>query len=404
MLAMIRGAARRFKTVVSLAFAATLFARSGAAQTRATSAISDCETRSQRTDEEILAPFADERTPALPRIAVTIEAGEELCLTGNVRDDGKIADLALVRDGTQKPLIALRLSRRERYTLLAVEHASERWLGYHAARVITQLDLAVPTQVLPVRHGLVNYESWGDVPERLVLFGFQLFTPPPPPAPPVRRFAGPEGKGLFIGITAFTGLAEARFTGLSDALARDGFETLSTTHFFAGLGVEGRFGPVRVALPLELGWLSSAHRDTKEEIDVRIFNAGLYLGWDFWRAPGHATFFGASFQAGSVNVTAASPSFTLFRDRLAAHGDVEEVIRAHGRVVPELGHDRYIKLANLPTNEHGALQIGGRIGYAWQFSAGDWEIVDEKGGTLGGGPHVDTSGPRFRLILGLLVD
>jgi hypothetical protein len=384
---------------------AILFAGDAKAEPRAASDLSACRTESARSDAEIVAPFADERTPNLPEKAVTIEVGEVLCLGGRVRANGEVESLTVVRKASERTLISLNLVRRDKHTLLEIRHASERWLHYRAARVFGSLQLAVPTSVLPVQPGLFVIESWDNAADRLVLFGFQLFDPPRPEAPRPRLFAGPEGTGPIIGVTGALGLAGIRLGELSDALARDGFATLPTSYLFGNLGVEGRFGPVRVGLPLEAGGFSTVHRETGEEIHVRWIGAGLYLGWDFLRAPGSSTFVALGLHAGSVSLDPSTPSLTLFRGRLAGLGRVDGASKGFGRLIPEIAHDRYFKLFGLHTNEQAALQVGGRLGYAWQFASDDvWEADDDDRHSLGRGPAIQSDGFRFRFVVGLVVD
>jgi len=189
----------------------------------------ECQTRSTRPFAEIVAAFADDETPNLPAKAVTIHAGEQLCIVGTPTAQGQLVDLRVVPSATAGNWMSFQLEIRDGRTTLRVQHGGRRPMRYTAARVATELDLALPTSTMPVRPGVMNHEFWPVPIRRFVLFAFAFFEPEVPASrkqlPWTRSFPGEEGKMPIIGLTLSLGEAHAELIELERVLVAEGYST-----------------------------------------------------------------------------------------------------------------------------------------------------------------------------------
>lgn len=204
-----------------------------------------------------------------------------------------------------------------------------------------------------------------------------------------------------IGITTSFGEAHVELAELERVLVARGYSTLRSTMPIFTFGVEGVLGPVRVGLPVEGGWTATRHRERDHELPLRVLGGGLLVGYDFLRLPGSSTLVAARIHLGTLSVDAHAMR-SAFGEQLARLDEGERVEGSFSAWSLEVGHERYFLLGRLNAVERAAIQFGIRIGYNWKLGGTQWSVADDR--PLRGGPALDFSGARFRLVLGFFVD
>lgn len=363
----------------------------------------DCRTISERARSKVVVPFGDSDSPRLPEQAIRIVPGEVLCLTGTRKASGELGALRLVdrSEGSHGPVIRLEMTRAGG-TELRVSHSSSQWLEYRALMVVTRQDVSLPTSTLPVAPGVSAIEQWTRGVRELLLYGFRLHEQPQHlphsrvPLPRNRRDTHVTNASVTFGF--WGGERGARFGGLNDALVRDGFSPLPFAGVEGGLDLDFTVGRVRAGITLGAGGRSSKHRDTGAEISAWLSEVGFTAGFDVIRYEQLSAFVSSGILFGHLSVDARAEGSTLFPDLKEWEG--ERVNFSHTEWPLDVGTDYLIPLGRASGTEQWVLQFGARVGWLRQLGGG-WETDRERDSRDIGGPPVDLSGPRARLVLGI---
>ena len=357
-----------------------------------------CATRTGRDAEKIVIPLADSESPGLPDQAVRIAPGEVLCLTGTRTATGELDALRLVEraENANGPVVRLEMTRAAG-SELRVRHSSPEWLEYRALIVVTQQEIAAPTTTLPVAPGVEAVELWTRGVRQLLLYGFRLRGPQQPAEHDrTRRNVATLNASVTFGF--WGGERGVRLGGLNDALARDGFTPLPYAGAEGGLDLDFTFGRVRTGISFGAGGRTSKHRDTGAELSTWLSEVGFTAGLDAVRYDQLSAFVSSGVLFGNLYVDARAKGSTLFPDLKEWEG--ERVVFSHTALPLDVGTDYLLPLGRASPNEQWVLQFGMRVGWLWQLD-GSWG-TDRGADSRGiGGPPVDVTGPRARLVLGI---
>jgi hypothetical protein len=216
----------------------------------------------------------------------------------------------------------------------------------------------------------------------------------------VPRPAHAEPRKLGFAVEAWAGEQQAPLTELNDAIARDGFSPLPSVRRVGGVDLGAVYSRVRVGITLSAGRASTHDPDTGVELVTWLSMVGLTAGYDVIHYRTFSAFVATGILAGRLGLDASTEGLTVFPYNRAPDGRAQ-VSWGYSALPIELGTDQLVPLGKASENETWVLIFGVRAGWVQQL-AGGWAVDTayspyDKGV---GGPDLDLSGLRGRLVLG----
>jgi hypothetical protein len=358
----------------------------------------ECETRTERPPEEIVVPLGDDESGRLAQ-AIKLQQGESVCITGTVDPWGMMIDLRVVpsAQGVSTPVVELRLERGDQDRLL-VRHSGQNWLEYLGYAVRTQQNRAFRMSASPVGPGAANVETWTSGVDELWLAGLTFGSNP---AHRAQRRRGRNPKVLNASVTFgfWGGERGIDFASLNGVLTRDGFAPLPYSRVMGGLDLDFTIGRVRGGVALGAGGSTVQHGESGAELSTWLSEIGFTLGYDFARYEQLHAFLSTGILVEDFYVERA-PGLTAFPDVKPWEGD--RIAFSAFSAPIEIGSDYFIPLGRASSNEFWIFQLGTRLGWIEQLGDGEWSTDEGPASReLTGGPPLDLSGWRGRIVLGI---
>lgn len=357
-----------------------------------------CTTVTQRSADQVVFTLEEPWLDHVAPVAVRIEPGEVLCVTGKRDRQGNLLKLRVVESAraTAEPVVELRLSRG-RTTRLTVRHSTSKVLEGRAFLVSGRQQYVFPRHLGPVAPGTADTANWPPSVAAVLVSDLTLAHEPQPLARAAEHT--PEKLGVLFGL--WGGERRAHLDALNAALAADGFSAVPSVLVVGGFDLEVLFHRLRGSLSLGGGGASAHHRQTGVELETWLTEVGLLLGYDFLQYEGLSLFASSGILAGDLRLDGRTAGLTLFERQLRSW-ERGEVAWSVVELPLELGVDYWLSLSRRPGRERLALQLSTRVGWHEQLSGG-WGTDDGKDDRDLRGPALDLSGPRARMTVGLVL-
>jgi hypothetical protein len=320
-------------------------------------------------------------------------------VSARVDDRGQLVDFELdgPREGSGRLWISVKVFRAQTSVVLRVETSARTWLTYETAPIVTRQDLAVlpeRSSMGPRSHDELEFPRGF---RRFLLFGFEKTHPPPRPFVPPPLEKRLEDRPWSAGVDLGIGVRQLRLPELDAALERDGFSTPSPTRGVAGFDIVAYLERFRFDLGCYGLGLATLRNSKGDEIHTSMSDVGLSAGYDVVREGGFAFYLQGGISAGSVDIDARAPGFTLFADQLAGT-DIATAGYSWSALTAELG---IVELVPWSFGQDSlSLAFGARLGFFRQIGADGW-VGDGNPDRDLSGPPLDASGPRALITLGI---
>lgn len=373
----------------------------------------DCRTFTRRAERDIILGDPNSLAEEPPQ-GVHLSRGETLCVTGDLAPGGRLRNLRLRRptDPPSSVVIALRFTKDAQGVRLALATTSTAGLHYDAYIQVDQSRLVVPTHGLPVRpSGQVSYENWRTDATELWLTEMRFVEAAEPRRPrptperllPARR--EPERTpadrrwGMDFWLTGT--VAQTHSDAINRTLAAEGFGQLPRRSGFVGFEIGAFWKRLHAGLFLRGTPYNLASRGNTFNLTARELSVGGYVGVDIllWRSL--TTTLRTEYIASEVEFAEA--------DRLPGFARTDasfyKFARGTGALGCVLGQQIDIPLGG---SRGGLYALGLRtlLGYSFQVHEdSEWVYHNASGRVdgprIGGGPHLDRSGWRVELQIGI---
>jgi hypothetical protein len=105
---------------------------------------------------------------------VKISMGKTVYVSMTAQEDGKFVPQVLEAQPKEGAFISFALSESKGNRILAVTNKYSKSLSYKARMCMSERRLCANTSVIPVRAGLISFESWGDPIDMIVVSSLNL--------------------------------------------------------------------------------------------------------------------------------------------------------------------------------------------------------------------------------------
>lgn len=216
-----------------------------------------------------------------------------------------------------------------------------------------------------------------------------------------RPAAADEPRPVWLALSGIASMHHNQLGSLNVALASAGYSTIGSNQPILGIGVEGGIGRLRVAWDSGIFGTRSYRRSSDgARFDVSQASISLDVGYDLLQVSGLSLFPMVGAAGGDIRLQIDPARSPILPEQIALHRSEGEVRRNTWSVRGLVGAEQRISLWKRGDDQL-LLVVGLRLGYVHQVSESRWMFEEPQNADLQGGPTVNTSGPFWRVGLGL---